>query len=286
MGLSPNFEGGQVVRVDALGVLKGISWKSYPAGNLEKIRTGYDLIPKQLRFRLLNKEEKEKISLHPLLSDTALRGGVERYFVLESKNTTTNSLLEANHPIKKALLAFQLLKPGGVFLEGICLFDTITGKVRGKLYTLPIPIAYTAYEFNLYEIENLVNMINRLQTVDLEKNSSLRIASDRFSSSYNEIPPEDKLIDLCIGMEALFFKDIKDKGDRRVTRKGMIIGLACSMLLGKNDKERHEILKNVKEAFQKRNDVVHGEVTDFGEMYRLSAYLEDYLRRSILRLIP
>jgi len=274
-----------IIRVDALGILEGLSWKSYPAGDLEKIHTGYDLIPNKLRLRLLTEEEKRKIVLHPLLFDTTLESLGERYFVLESKNTTTNALLEANHPIKKALLTFQLMKPGGVFLEGIYLFNPTTGKVQGKLQTLPIPPAYTMYEFILYEIENVRTILNSLQTVDLEANSSLRIACDRFSRSYNDIPFEDKLIDLCIGLEALYFKDVKKKY-RRVTRKGMTIGLACSMLLGNNDASRNEILNIIIEAFEKRNDVVHGEVTDIGEMYKYASYLEDYLRRSILCLIP
>jgi len=271
--------------VNALGILEGISWKSYPAGDLEGIRTGYDLIPNKLQLRLLTEEEKREIALHPLLSSTPLIHPVERYFVLESKNTTTNDILNANHPIKKGLLAFQLLKPGGVFLEGIYLFNPTTGKIQGKMQTLPIPPVHIMYEFILYEINNVISILNRLQSIDLETNHSLRIACDRFSRSYNDVHSEDKLIDLCIGLEALFFKDVK-KRYRRVSGRGMTIGLACSMLLGKNDAIRNEILNNIIEAFEKRNDVVHGEVTDIGEIYKCASFIEDYLRRSIFSLIP
>jgi len=66
---------------------------------------------------------------------------------------------------------------------------------------------------------------------------------------------------------------------------GQVIGLACSMLLGKNIDERKMIKENIELAFSCRNDVVHGQDFDFDQIYKLIPDFEDYLRRSIFHLI-
>jgi len=57
------------------------------------------------------------------------------------------------------------------------------------------------------------------------------------------------------------------------------------MLLGQNNKERNRIQSHLIKSFKARNDIVHGKQTKI-QVLELIQNLEDYLRKSILRLLP
>jgi hypothetical protein len=103
-----------------------------------------------------------------------------------------------------------------------------------------------------------------------------------FSRMYQDKPIEDILVDCIIAFEALAFK-----GERRLHGKKTPLALAISMLIGKNSKEREKIKATIKEAYDVRNSVVHGESplpkTPL-EIEFLCWESEKYLRRSIQRL--
>ncbi len=79
------------------------------------------------------------------------------------------------------------------------------------------------------------------------------VAVRRFNYSYGRANPEDKLIDLMIAFEALFLK-----GENGGNAQGAIIAVACSALIGKNEKNRKEIREKIKKAYHTRNEIVHG----------------------------
>jgi len=58
------------------------------------------------------------------------------------------------------------------------------------------------------------------------------------------------------------------------------------MLLGKDKREREKIFVDIRTAFTRRNEIVHGKETKIKEISTLLPDFVDYLRRSILRLIP
>lgn len=267
------------VRANALGVLDGISWKGFEDKRVE-FRIGCALIPGELNLRFLTEEEKEKINSHPFFRSKPLWKNADRYFGLESKNTDVRSLGDDNHPIRKALFAFQLLKPGSIFLEGIYLFNPETGEVQGKQWTPPYPDFYLSYEFFLDDVTKVAKILMKLQSVDFEKKLSLRIACDRFNKVYRDIQPEDKLIDLMIAFEALFLTPSRRGG------KGPRIGKNCSELIKETNTEKKKIRTNIERAYLIRNDVLHSSPFDRTEILILLPSLEEYLRKSILCLIP
>ena len=108
----------------------------------------------------------------------------------------------------------------------------------------------------------------------------MRIACDRFGRSYLSAKVEDKLIDICIALEALYLRGSQDSSG-----KGQTIGLACSMLLGQDEKERGEIFSTLAEAFKLRNNIVHGSPTNMEKIASITPNIEDFLRRSLLCLI-
>ena len=260
-----------------LGVLSGIYWEASPDlwENLEK---GFEIIPEKLRLRIFTEEDMELFTSTSPFFELKLMHGQEKITVLELKDTSTDELFEKEfNPLTKTLLAFRLLKAGGIFIDSIYAIEH--GVIR-RIIPPSEPGFLPGYEFSLDEIKNLVAILKKVKTVDFDKNSSFRIACTRFGRSYLDRFDEDKLIDLCIAFEALFLQ-----GKRARAPMGQVIGLACSMLLGKYIDERKMIKENVELAFSRRNDVVHGKDFNFNQIYTLIPDFEDYLRRSIFHLI-
>jgi len=260
-----------------LGVLSGIYWKISP-DLWEKLEEGFELIPGKLRLRIFTEKDRELFTLISPSFELQLMFGQEKNTVIELKNASTKELFETEFdPLTKALLAFRLLKAGGIFLDSVIAIER--GMIRRIIYPSH-PEFLPAYEFSLGEIKNLIAVLEKVQKVDLDKNSPFRIACTRFGRSYLDRFDEDKLIDLCIAFEALFLQ-----GKRTRAPMGQVIGLACSMLLGKNIDERKMIKENSELAFSCRNDVVHGQDFDFDQIYNLIPDIEGYLRKSIFHLM-
>lgn len=99
---------------------------------------------------------------------------------------------------------------------------------------------------------------------------------------------DEKIIDCLIALEALFLKGKKDPSNT-----GLYIGLGCSMLLGRNEKEREEINEFLVKAYNIRNRFVHGSefitsINTNNELYEIGDFilqLQEYLRESIKRLM-
>ena len=262
-----------------LGVLSGIYWKTSP-DLWEKLEEGFELIPRKLRLRIFTEEDIERFTSISPSFELKLMRGQENITVLELKDTSTDELFGKEfNPLTKTLLAFRLLKAGGIFIDSINAIEY--GKL-GRIISPSEPDFLPGYEFSLDEINNLVAILNKVKTVDFDKHSSFRMACTRFGRSYLDRFYEDKLVDLCIAFEALLLKGEYKKSDIGM---GQVIGLACSMLLGKNNDERKMIKENIELAFRRRNDVVHGKDFDFDQIYTLIPNFEDYLRRSIFHLI-
>jgi len=262
-----------------LGVLSGIYWKTSP-DLWEKLEAGFELIPGKLRLRIFTEEDRERFSSISPFFELKLMRGQENITVLELKDTSTDELFGKEFdPLTKTLLAFRLLKAGGIFIDNIY---AIEHGIMRSIIPPSEPGFLPGYEFSFDEINNLVAVLEKVQKVDFDKKSSFRIACTRFGRSYLDRFDEDKLIDLCIAFEALFLKGEYKKSDIGM---GQVIGLACSMLLGKNIDERKMIKENIELAFSRRNDVVHGKDFDFNQIYTLVPDFEDYLRRSIFHLI-
>jgi hypothetical protein len=89
---------------------------------------------------------------------------------------------------------------------------------------------------------------------------------------------DEKIIDFMIAFEALFLRG-------NTSNKGLVIGTACSLLLGKTDEEREEIYDFFVKAYALRNKIVHGSQIDFTGINDTVLKLKGYLRKAILLLI-
>lgn len=262
-----------------LGVLSGINWETNPDLR-EKLEKGFELIPEKLRLRIFTETDRKNFTSISPYFELNVEPGQENITVLELKDERTEELFGKEfNPFAKALLAFRLMKAGGIFID--CVIAIEQGKSRRITYPSK-PDFLPQYKFSFDDIVKLKENLRKVKTVDFDKNSSFRIACTRFGRSYLDRFDEDKLVDLCIAFESLFLKGEYKKSDIGM---GQVIGLACSMLLGKTMDERDVIKKTIEKAFSRRNDVVHGKDFDFNQIYNIVPDFEDYLRKSIYHLI-
>jgi len=246
----------------------------------EELSKGLELIPNELRIRFVTQDDIKRFQ-SSFLTDF-LRGSPKLGQVLIEWNVNDSSTaFNEFNLISKTLLALRLLKPKLVFLKNLYFFEQDSDFISGALDILPVPVHYTnGYCIYLDDKEALTKILEKLQGIDFEEDISFRIACERFNRSYHDSHYEDKLIDLLIGYEGLFLR-----GSKSGENIGMTIGLACSMLCGQNRAERQKISEDIQKAYTFRNRVVHGSSFDELKMYELTPSLEEYLRRSILRLM-
>ena len=188
----------------------------------------------------------------------------------------------------EVLLAMRLHKTESVFYK-MYKIEEKSKIIEFGCINPPPPCKPSTYQLNISEIEDVNEWVSKINTVNLDTNSSFRVACERFNRFYEERRVDDKIIDLAIAFEALFTGDIKD----RLENMGIIVGLAGSMLLGKTTKDRQKIKEFLKKLFETRNDIVHKtkfktKIIIKGKEYEIkefSVQLQEYLRDSIKKLL-
>ena len=197
-------------------------------------------------------------------------------------------LENAKHPLPLTsyyfVLALRLMKKDLVYISHIIR--------KSMLFHLPLPRHKTEnYVLYFHDIDELKILLKRLLNVYLIYDSRLITALNTFNNTYYrffQFPDHDILIDLMICSEALF------TDERPLSRTGSIMGLCCSMLIGKNKLERDQIKKHFEDAYKIRNKIVHGKKLKFKEkrLQKLIIPLEpfnekikEYLRMSLKKLL-
>lgn len=237
----------------------------------EEINQGLELIPNQLKIRKV-------IDTDVVWTQDQLPSRGQ--FLIEWENCDSSAFSDEFNLISKTLLALRLLKPSKVSLKNNYSF-TIGSKIIDMWHPvvqLPTPSFYQSITYTLWveDKEALINIVVKLKATDFNKDSSIRIACDRFNKVYRDIQPEDKLIDLMIAFEALFLTP------SRRGSKGPRIGRNCSELIEESKAEKKKIRKHIGRAYLIRNNVLHNSPFDRTEILILLPSLEEYLRKSIL----
>lgn len=211
-----------------------------------------------------------------------------RSYVIEILLRSVDEQGEVLRKIYHLLLAMRLYKANDVFCKVIWYVDN--AKIKSlTIIDPPVPeMMELPYTIQIDEIDRIKKITNTIDKIDFEKRPSIRIACERFSRSFEEHREDEKIIDFMIAFEALFLR-----GKTAPPNTGQFIGLGCSMLLGKNDKEREKINEFLVEAYKTRNKIVHGSefVTPIKirnkqwEIEDFISELQEYLRQSIKKLI-
>jgi len=252
----------------------------------EQIKDGFQFSNKTI-LRLIKKEEIDAFRKEPIF----LIDGAELIPLINTKTFVfeiEGDYKQADRLCYELILAMRLHKTEAVF----CKFFIIKEKAKPIGFGCinpPPPYKPSVYRLNISDIEEVNNWVSKINKVNLDKNSTFRVACERFDRFYEERRVDDKIIDLAIAFEALFTGDITEI----LRYMGKIVGLGCSMLLGQNAEERKEIKEFLKKLFAVRNDIVHG--TEFKHKIKVnreeygitefSIHIHNYLRDSIKKLL-
>ncbi len=251
-------------------------------------------LSENLRIRaVLDKERKRIWEIGRMLrTPVFLHGAIEslKYGLETSYETKTEPLAEGPPPsliegISRAVSALRLYKAGTVG----CSIVLVLGErsfihFAEGLPNVSLPMLGREYVLTEVEIEEFKKFWSRFKGVDTTKKELkfLEVARRRFNYIYERVKYDDELIDCMVSFESLFLEGGSELGYR--------MSLRTAVMLAEKSNERKGIFLDMKTAYKLRSMIVHGEDSKkigevveerFGSFKKLSAKMEDYLRRSI-----
>jgi hypothetical protein len=256
---------------------------------VDTVTEGIELVP-NLKLRFSSREDAQALFHYPNLPMSCTQYQLNKYviessFEIEDESKKSETFNKIHELICNTVTGLRLLKRGYIDSNTILwVEEKESGRHVSLEWQRAIPTSLgEPYYLRTDEILSLKRLINKISRINFEKRKSFKIALSRFENSYYDIEDEDKLIDYMIAFEALF-----TKGKGRSQHD--VIPIACSMLIGKSQKEREKIRETLDYAYTIRNAIVHG--ADFKEKLRGEQYFNDFvvevealLRRSIKELI-
>jgi len=191
------------------------------------------------------------------------------------------SRIEGTDEVKQVLTALRLFKDSAVGIatiesEPITWFP-FTGKAMQLLPYLPIGGLCSIEE---HEIPELISLWKTIKNINYEKCSPLGIAIKRFNYSHEHKEREDALIDIIIGLEALYMgvDEIAELRFRLALRVATFLEASLPMYKGK----KNAIFDAVYVAYKLRSKVVHGSKVSATKMEKcriVKTYLSDSIKQ-------
>lgn len=253
-----------------------------------QIERGFEIV-ENIRIKRITKDNFERFAKSGF--DFVLRQEAPRErigsntFILEITDDTEDPE-EILRRIDKLILALRLYKEGNVFCKIV--WDEEKEEVPScATIDARVPEPSLPYDIDISEIKEIRDLAFKIDNIDFDERKALRIACDRFNRSYEEHREDDKIIDFMIAFESLF------KPRKRVAHIGALIGMGCSMLIGRDERDRKKINDFLIKAYDIRNQIVHGsefvsEIQSYAPSYRMENFmsqLREYLVESIKKLI-
>ena len=150
-----------------------------------------------------------------------------------------------------------------------------------------IPLIPSYYTWRKTREQRLMHIIRRFFTlkhiellqrlwqgnIAIGNNTRFTLALHRFGSAFDEANLEDKLIDLWIGLEALFSVGIKQELSYRIS-------LRIAYFLGKTAEAREKIFNRLRESYKCRGSIVHSGQSR-GSLDVITQRTENYLAASL-----
>ena len=194
-----------------------------------------------------------------------------------------NSMDQCRKILESRLAFLRLMKPGQVAanifaLEEGVLEEGVSIKAVLIYYYIPWQYRGSPHIYNLSgsEIKKIIEEYKSFGArVSLEDNIALRY----FFNSYHQPLVADRLVDLVIALESLYLSEEKD----RITLRYKL-AMRCAAYIEEQYNERKIVFGDIKRAYDIRNRIVHGGKELSNESMELFPKLEDYLRKSFLKL--
>lgn len=188
--------------------------------------------------------------------------------------------------LKQALFVLRLLKRGKVHLKDISIRHLTWAPIYEPRQRLTRTFWPRHYRLSQVEADALAEHWRKYAVLFDSQEQSVRLAVNRFGSSYDRESPHDKVVDCFIGLESLLIEDDRELGYK--------LRLRTANLLGLNKDDRQKIFSEIKVGYNLRSKIVHGH--DRGKSVSLSTRpqpvsihqfaedLERYLARVLLRM--
>lgn len=190
--------------------------------------------------------------------------------------------VEGTNEVKQVLTALRLLKDSVVSIATLESGEPITWfPFTGKACQLlpPHPVGDLCL-IKDHEAPELISLWETIKSINYQNIPSLEIAIKRFNYTHEHKEREDALIDIMIGLEALYMK--KDERDelrfKLALRVATFLEASEPILKGK----KKVIFDAVYEAYKLRSNVVHGlKVPDakIWECRIVKTYLSDSIKK-------
>ena len=240
----------------------------------EIIKKGLEIIPSELWIRHYTQTDIERFSKQ--LEDAGYKPPIptEKQLVIEYSYSDTVGWSFAS-PGDIVILALKLVRKGRIIVDYSYTIEKETDKIAFfPWYIFGVSPHFVPTSFYLYpsDAHKIREIFQELMKYEWKREDPLRIALEYFSRACNEQNPEDKIIELCKGYEALF-----TEGKKGVTRKH--IATKCSNYLSEfyDEKQVYEIINDV---YQVRNDIMHGRLPSHYTRELVDQF-EEYLRCSL-----
>lgn len=189
---------------------------------------------------------------------------------------------------KKILHAVKIFEKGDVQVGALYRTYSLTWKTK--------PTQIIGNEFHVGSankmsltkktMAELKDFFHNYQNLNFSKKEMkfLHVAINRFSSSIENENPEDKVVDYVISLESLLLSSPGEASLR--------ISARAAMLLGENDDDREFLWKFMRQSYNLRSGIVHGEgVRKFAiddksfEIVEITSQLESITRKAIKKML-
>ncbi len=172
------------------------------------------------------------------------------------ENLEGDPLSVARYTFDDVCSTLRLFKNGAVFYgeywmeptswnvigsQGTSLRRWTSGHLYGPIYTLSEDEVPMFFEF-----------WKSPRKGGMENNPNIMLAFNRLNFGYERLRPEDRLLDFTIGLEALFLLGLRNE-------LGYRLSLRAAALLGDTPENRERIFNELKEAYDQRSIIAHGE---------------------------
>lgn len=254
---------------------------------VDKVELDHKLYLRRINDDELRKLIKAALCYQSNLEDALLSHNVE--FAIERRTLVNTEDETPEYPewneeapyVRDILATLRLLKSG--YLDCPTAFCYSGDESRGVSNTAPRVKYYLGEPYFLEEKEvpTFVELWREFQRIGKRK-KYLKFPLNQFMKAYEDDFPEDMMIDYMTAFESIVF----GRGGNSPRPIGKTIGIAIGMFLGKNEKERGKIEKDLEEAYTARDKIVHGHLRwKFKADLDLLSRVENYLRRSLRSLV-
>ena len=230
-------------------------------------------------------EECKELYHHPsinIFEHNLPHPGDFRIEVLKSKekNNWGKAGIESVDEIKQILTTLRLFKDSAVGIAFLEMNEPITwfpftSKARPLLPPAPIGEICSIEDS---ETDELINVWKMIKSINYKKIPSLEIAIKRFNYAHEHREREDALIDIFIGLEALYSTEIDELRFKLALRAATFLEASISEHMGK----KKDIFDAIYEGYKLRSSVVHGKKVSNAKLWEyrvVKRYLADSIKQ-------